>query len=111
KVKAAYIRIINDLLRTALGQNFPGIDDIGAVGQAERLAHIVVGDQNADAATGQVADEVLDVAHRDRIDAGEGLVEQHVVRARRQRPRDFDTATLAARERNRWRFAQARDIE
>ena len=62
KVKAAYIRIVDDFFRTALGQDLPGIDDIGTVGQAERFAHIVIGDQDADAAIGEVADEILDVA-------------------------------------------------
>src|SRR5437016_10149405 len=54
KVKTAYIRIVNDLVRTALSQDFPGIDDIGAIGETERFAHIVVGDQDADAAVGEV---------------------------------------------------------
>src|SRR6185369_9566536 len=111
KVKAAYIRIVDDLFRTALSQDLPGIDDIGAVGQPQRFAHIVVGDQDADTAVGEVADQVLDVADRDRIDAGKGFVEQHVVRTRRQRARDFDAAALAARERDRRRFAQPRDVE
>ena len=66
KVKPAYIGIINDLLRASLSQDFTGIDDIGAIGQAERLADIVVGDEHADAAVGEMADEVLDVADRDR---------------------------------------------
>src|SRR5260221_292483 len=96
KVKTAYIRIVDDLVRTALCQDFSGIDDIGAIGQAERFTHIVVGDQDADAAIGEMADQILNVADGDRIDAGEGLVEQHVIRTRRQRARDFDAATLAA---------------
>src|SRR6185503_5828795 len=111
KVKAAYIRIVDDLFRTALRQYLPGIDDIGAVGQPQRFAHIVVSDQHADAAVGEVADEVLNVAHRDRINAGEGFVEQHVVWTRRQRARDFDAAALAAGQRDRGRFAQPRDVE
>src|SRR5205085_5266684 len=57
------------------------------------------------------ADEVLDVADRDRIDAGKGLVEQHVVRARGERARALDAAALAAGQRNRRRYAQARDVE
>src|SRR3954465_13541859 len=111
KVKAAYIRIVDDFFRTALGQDLPSIDDIGAVGQPQRFAHIMVGDQDADAAVGEVPDEILNVADRNRIDAGEGFVEQHVVRTRRQRARDFDAAALATGERDRGRFAQARDVE
>src|SRR6185312_2599761 len=74
KVKAAYIRIVDDLFRTALRQYLPSIDDIGAVGQPQRFAHIVVSDQHADAAIGEVADQVLNVADRDRIDTGKGFV-------------------------------------
>ena len=59
------------------GQDMAAVDDIGAVDQSERFAHVVIGDQNADAATLEMAHEVLDVADRDRVDAGEGLVEQH----------------------------------
>src|SRR6185295_3323389 len=59
KVKAAYIRIVDDFFRTAFGQYLPGIDDIGAVGQAERFPYIVVGDQDADPTVGEVADQIL----------------------------------------------------
>src|SRR5665647_3225503 len=81
KVKTAYIRVIDDFIRTALGQDLTGIDDIGTVGQSERFPHIVVGDQHADAAIGEMAHKILNVADRDRIDAGKGFVEQHVVGA------------------------------
>src|SRR5262245_54483351 len=94
KVKTSYIGIVDNLFRTALGQDLPGVDDIGAIGQAERFAHIVVGNQDADAAIGEVAHQVLNVADRDRIDTGKGFVEQHVIRARRERARDLDAAAL-----------------
>ena len=48
---------------------------------------------------GQMAHQLLDVADRDRIDAGERLVEQHEGRARGERAGDLDAAPLAARER------------
>ena len=67
KVKAAYIRIVDDFFRTALGQYLPGIDDIGAVGQAKRFPHIVVGDQDADAAVGEVADQIGRASCRERV--------------------------------------------
>ena len=87
------------------------VDDIGAIDQAERLAHIVVGDQHADAAALEMAHEILDVADRDRIDAGERLVEQHEGRIARQRAGDFAAPPLAARQRDRGRLAQPRDVE
>ena len=58
-----------------------------------------------------MAHQRLDVADRDRIDAGERLVEQHVARPRRQRAGDLDAAALAARQRDGRRLAQARDVE
>src|SRR5439155_20389281 len=79
--------------------------------QSYLFAHMLSGEKDADAAIGEVADEILNVADRDRIDAGEGFVEQHVVWTRRQRARDFDAAALAAGQRDRGRFAQARDVE
>ena len=53
------------------------MDDVGAVDQPERLAHVVVGDEDADAALGEMAHEGANVADGDRVDAGEGFVEQH----------------------------------
>src|ERR1700731_4294370 len=111
KVKTANIRIVDDFVRTALGQDLPGIDEISAVGQPHRLPHIVVGDQDADAAIGEMAHQILNVADRDRIDAGKGFVEQHVIGARGQRAKDLDAAGLAARQRNRRCFAYERDVE
>ena len=53
------------------------MDDVGAVGALQRLAHVVVGDQDRRcSALAQAADQGLDLLHGDRIDAGEGLVEQ-----------------------------------
>src|SRR5215469_8213787 len=71
EIEAADVRVVHDILSPALHQDLARIDDIGAVGEAERLAHVMVGDQHADAAIGQVADQRLNVADRDRIDAGE----------------------------------------
>jgi len=100
KVKTPDIRIADDLVRAAFGQNLSGIDNIGAIGEPERLADIVIGDQNADAAIGEMPNQILDIADGDRIDAGKGFVEQHVIGTGGQRAGDFDAATLAARERN-----------
>src|SRR5262252_3593156 len=111
EVEPADVRVVDDVLGPALHQHLARIDDVGPVGEAERLAHIVVGDQHADAALGQVAHQRLDVADRDRVDAGERLVEEHVVRPAREGARDLDAAALAARERDRRRLAQARDVE
>src|SRR5690606_27599111 len=47
----------------------------------------------------QEADDALDLDDGDRVDAGEGFVEQDESRRPRERARDLDAATLAARQR------------
>src|SRR5256886_12702190 len=56
-------------------------------------------DEDPDAALAQPADDLLEVADRDRVDAREGLVEQQVLRRRDERARDLEPPPLAARER------------
>src|SRR5882724_10708152 len=111
KVKTAYVGVADDVLRTALGQDLPSIDDIGAVRQSERFPDVVICDQHPDAAIGEVSDQILNVAHRDRVDAGEWFVEQHVIRTGGQRAGDLDAPPFAARESDRRRLAQPRDVE
>ena len=52
------------------------VDDVRAVGDAQRFAHVVVRNQHADAAVLQMKDDFLNIGDGDRIDAGERLVEQ-----------------------------------
>jgi hypothetical protein len=63
------------------------MQDIGPIDDLQRVAHIMVGNEDADAAILEVRDEVADVADRDRIDPGKRLIEQNEVRLGRQRPR------------------------
>ena len=51
------------------------------------------------------------VADGDRVDAGKGLVEQHVIRPGGQGAGDLDAPPLAARQRDRGRLAQPCDVE
>ena len=59
----------------------------------------------------QVRYEIADLVDRDRVDAGERLVQQYVGRLRRQRAGDLDPAPLAAGQRQRRRAAQMADAE
>ena len=81
----------------AFGQYVSAMNDVRAVDQTERLSHVVVGDQDADAATLEMPHEILDIADSDRVDAGKGFVEQYERRFSRQRARDFATSPLTAR--------------
>src|SRR5882672_9452595 len=57
------VLIINNLARGARGEHPAFVDDVRAVADAERLADIVVGDEDADATLLQEADDLLDVEH------------------------------------------------
>ena len=85
EIKSADIAVGNDFRGLAVGQHLAGVNDIGAVDHAERLAHIVVGDQYPDAALRQVTDKPLDIGDRNRVDAGKGFVQQHEGRVGGQR--------------------------
>src|SRR6185295_3076634 len=89
KVKAADFRACHDVVRPPLVEHLTRVDDVSPVDEAERLSHVVVGDQHADAEAGEVPDEVLDIADSDRVDAGERLVEQHESRPAGKRPGDL----------------------
>src|ERR1043165_8379859 len=89
QIEPADFGVVDDLVGGAFAQHLTRIDDVGAIREAKGFAHIVVGDQHADAASGEMAHQLLDVADRDRVDAGERLVEQHVGRAGGERTRDL----------------------
>src|SRR4029078_5989065 len=63
--------IINNLGRRARRKNPALVDDVRTVADAEGFAHVVVGDEHADAALLQESDDLLDVEDRDRVDARE----------------------------------------
>ena len=54
--------------------------DVRAVDDVEGLLDVVIADQHADAAMSQVGDDGLNVMNRDRVDAGEWLVQHHELR-------------------------------
>src|SRR5256885_16930242 len=68
-------RISGDLAGRARHENLALVQDVGAIGDRERLTHVVVGDQDADAPVAQAADDLLDVAVGDGVEARERLVE------------------------------------
>src|SRR2546428_843388 len=91
-------RIAGDLAARARHENLALVQDVGAIGDRERLTHVVVGDQDADAPVAQAPDDLLDVADGDGVDARERLVEQQVLRRGHQRAGDLQPAPLAARQ-------------
>src|SRR5215831_15122500 len=91
--------VVGDLGGGAGHQDLAVVENVRAIGDGQGLAHVVVGDEDADAALAEPADDLLDVADRDRIDAGERLVEQEVLGRGDQRARDLEPPPLTARER------------
>src|SRR5699024_12184937 len=78
QVDVAHVLVGHYLVRAAVSEQPAFADDVGPVADAKGFAHVVIGDENADIALGQVSDDVLDLAYRNRVDAGEGLVEQNI---------------------------------
>ena len=82
-------------------------EQIGPVGDGERLVDVVVGDQDADAALFEVLHDGLDVFDGNRIDAGEGFVEEEEAGAQGEGAGDLGASPLAAREHVALRGAHA----
>ena len=97
---SATVVVEHELAHGAGDLHLPVEHDVRAVDDVERLLHVVIADQHADAAVAEAGDDGLDVVHGDRIDAGERLVQHHELRLRHERPRDLEAAPLAARERD-----------
>src|SRR5438067_12576101 len=93
--------IINNLARCAGGEHPALADDVGAVAYSQRFAHVVIGDQNADAALLQEADDLLDVEYSDRIHPRKRLIEEDESRARGQCACGLDPTPLPAGETDR----------
>src|SRR5436305_11663097 len=77
EVEAPDLLVGDQRFGSTLEQHLTVVDDASAVDDVERLADIVVGDQNADVAVLELAHEVADVGDGNRIDSGERLIEQH----------------------------------
>jgi len=89
-------RIHHQFRRTPLRENDAIVQDVRPVAQSERLAHVVIGEQYADAAVSQANEHEMERLDRQRVDAGEGLVEQEIARIACQAARHLEAALLAA---------------
>ena len=98
EVDAPHLGVGGEGARRAGPEDLALADDVGAIGDAEGLADVVVGDQDPEAALLEVRDDPLDVRDRDGVDAREGLVEQDEEGRGGKGPADLEAAALAARE-------------
>lgn len=92
-------RVIDNALGFAMRHNDSSVDNVRACGDGECVAHIVVGEQHANALGRERLYEKLDLADRDWINARKGLIEEQKFRLYGERARDFGSSALTARER------------
>ena len=73
KFSPRYTRRTSGSLPSASGvperKDLAVVDDVGAIRHRQRLAHVVIGHQNADAGVLQIEDDPLQLQHLNRIDA------------------------------------------
>ena len=66
-----------DMFRTAFRQHFALGQDICAIADAQRLAHIVVGNEHSDLHVLEILNQFLNVYDGDGINAGKRFIQQH----------------------------------
>src|ERR1700722_11196318 len=96
QVNAPDLNVIAQLARRSRPENSPFGNNVCPVGHSQRLAHVVVRHQHPDPACFQVEDDLLQLQHRNRIDATERLVEQNKIWLDAQRPSNLHSPPLAA---------------
>ena len=87
------------------------VDNVAAIADSESLANVVVGHEHPDPSLTQLANEPVDLGYGDRVDPGEGFVQQHEARPCGERPGDLHPAPLAPREVLAARVAQVLETE
>src|SRR5690606_22976865 len=111
EVDFAHTRIRQNLVRRAARHQLPVVQDIGIAADSKCLPNIVISYQYANPALAQVPDDPLDVEHRNRVNAGERLVEQHELGFRRKRARNFDAPALASGEADSEAVSHVADVQ
>ena len=99
------------MLRRPLLQDRSFIKQIGAVGDGEGLADIVVGDDDADVAVFEFGDDVLNILDGNRVNAGKGLVQQDELRVDGQGAGDLAPAPLTSGELDAEALAHLAEVE
>src|SRR4029079_6304936 len=80
-------------------KDLPFRHDVSTVRDAERLAHVVIGNQDTHTTIPTVENYILNIINCFWIDTGEGLVKQDVLRFGSKGPGYFSAPPLAARKR------------
>ena len=89
QVLLAHHLVLRQLLGRALEEDFPLEQEVGAVGDAERLLHVVVGDEDADVLVLQFPDDLLTPAKGSSSMMNLGsMARQRAISVRRRSPPD-----------------------
>src|ERR1700722_9715429 len=96
QVHLTHLGVGKDFFRSSGGDHSSLIYNVCAAANPESLAYIMVGDEHADVAACQLADDELNVEHREWIDSRKRLIEQHETRLGRQCARNFHAPPLPA---------------
>src|SRR2546425_1158748 len=98
KIKAPHFRILCQVPRRPGTEDLSFSHDVSAVRYTQGFTHIVVGYEDADAATAQIQNDTLDVVDRFWIDAGEGFIQKNELRFSCERPRNLSPPPFASRQ-------------
>ena len=75
QIDVADLLVIENLLGVPTGDDVAIANDVGDIANIQGFTHVVVGDQDADVAFFECADNGFDFADRNRVDPGKGFVE------------------------------------
>src|SRR5690349_8180682 len=76
EVNTLHILVRSQRIRCSAAENHAIVHDVCPVGDAQRFSHVMVRDEDPDAALLQMENDVLNIGHSNRIDTRKGLVEQ-----------------------------------
>jgi len=93
--------IVDDFIRRAGSKHGTFANDVGVVCNAQCFAHVVVGDQYANAALFEKADDLLDFQNGNGVYTGEGFIKQDEAWFGGQRAGNFNAATFTTGQRCR----------
>src|SRR5206468_5871127 len=111
EVQPPHLSIIHKLVRPATPEDLSLGKDVRPVGNIERLADIVVSDQDANSLSLEVQNDLSNIVDRKRVDTCEGLVEENKFWLGRQTASDLNATPFASGKRVSARLANVFNTE
>src|SRR5437764_44220 len=95
EVNSPDFRVRRQAFGDPLPEDFAFFDDIGAIGDLQSFAHVVICDEDSDPARTKLRDNSLNLENRNRIDSCKRFIKQDECRVNCQSPRDFHPPPFA----------------